>query len=116
MISQGSLFTGSITQRKLDYICLLNIFLIFNLKNVLLRLAVSHQVQLVCDLLLTYKMSISCFSSFSRYKTFGNPGIQLVKSTWGYISRPRILPVIEFGMRSPVLQYFSFQTVLRKRK
>ena len=53
---------------------------------------------------LTYKTSISCINSSLSILILSNPAIWLVKSILGYNSRPRIFPVMKFGMGSQVSQ------------
>ena len=64
----------------------------------------SHVRPNLIDLSHPYKNSVLCFNSFSRYRSFGNRGIWLVESNWGFNSKTRILSVMEFGMGSQVSQ------------
>ena len=58
----------------------------------------------------------SYFISDLRYQTFRSYLIWSIESIFGNNSGPRILPLMEFGMRSELSQWFSFQAFFLQKK
>ena len=107
---------GFTIQRKLDYICRLNIFLMYNFELLWPGLVLSKEAQLTEDWLIYIKMN------FLPLLIFKILGFQKLITIWSVKSildnnlRPRILPDMESGMESQASAWYSIETVLKKMK